>query len=48
MDRVGVLCSGDNGEWTMELTNHGPNVICRRWADPEIEQLPKEADDTCR
>ena len=30
IDPVGVLRSGDNGEWTMDLTNHGPYVIHRR------------------
>ena len=32
----------------MELTNHGPSVIGRRLPDPEIEQLPEQADDTSR
>jgi hypothetical protein len=40
--------SGDNGEWTMNLTNHGPNGIHRRRPDTEIERLPTEADDACK
>jgi len=48
IDPIGVLQPGDNGEWTMELANHGPNVIHRRRPDPEIERPPKAADDTCR
>ena len=47
IDPIGVLQPGDNGEWTMELANHGPNVIHRRRPDPEIERPLKGADDTC-
>ena len=48
IDPVGVLHPGDNGGWTMELANHGPNVIHGRWPDSEIERPPKEADGMCR
>lgn len=48
IDPIGVLHPGDNGEWTMELANHGPNVIRGRWPDSEIERPKNKADDMRR